>query len=127
MFYVYVCSPDEGLFMARTTDPARPWELFHDADIAQWEDPCPFWDEDGNTYLAHSKLAGGPAVIHKMSADGTKLLDNGVIVYQNKVDEFTNASKNVVIPDWLKCSFFSITEIQKYLSKQIVGDIVKME
>ncbi|TCC88609.1 glycosyl hydrolase 43 family protein [Pedobacter frigiditerrae] len=89
MFYVYVCSPDEGLFMARTADPARPWELFHVADIAQWEDPCPFWDEDGNAYLAHSKLAGGLAVIHKMSTEGTKLLDNGVIVYQNKVENPT--------------------------------------
>lgn len=96
-FYVYVCSPDEGLFMAKTSDPAKPWQMTHVADIAQWEDPCPFWDEDGTAYLAHSKLVGGQVIIHKMTADGTKLLDNGKIVYEN-------ADENPIIEGlkWLK-------------------------
>jgi len=80
-YYVYFCTPDEGLFMAKTSDPAKTWALHHVLHVAQWEDPCPFWDDDGNAYLAHSKLSGGPAIMHRMSPDGTKLLDNGVVVY----------------------------------------------
>ncbi|NWJ51707.1 MAG: glycosyl hydrolase 43 family protein [Bacteroidetes bacterium] len=85
-FYVYFCTPDEGLFMASTTDPAKPWTLTHVLNVAQWEDPCPFWDEDGKAYLIHSKLCGGPAIMHRMSADGTKLLDNGKVVYDNQTE-----------------------------------------
>ena len=83
LYYVYFCTPDEGLFMARTKDPAKPWELIHVTDVAKWEDPCPFWDDDHNAYLVHSKLCGGPAILHRMTADGTKLLDNGRIIYEN--------------------------------------------
>ncbi len=88
-FYVYFCTPDEGLFMASTTDPAKTWTLTHVIDVAQWEDPCPFWDEDGKAYLVHSKLCGGPAIMHRMSADGTKLLDNGKVVYENLTENPT--------------------------------------
>jgi beta-xylosidase len=72
--------------MASTTDPAKPWNLVHVLDVAQWEDPCPFWDDNGNAYLAHSKLGAGPAILHRMSADGTILLDNGKVVYENLIE-----------------------------------------
>jgi beta-xylosidase len=85
LYYVYFCTPDEGLFMARTANPSKKWELVHVQDIAQWEDPCPFWDDDGNAYLVHSKLCGGPAILHRMAEDGTKLLDNGKIIYEDSV------------------------------------------
>ncbi|MDR2914541.1 MAG: glycoside hydrolase 43 family protein [Tannerella sp.] len=83
MFYVYFCTPNDGLFVARATDPLGKWELNHIVDVEKWEDPCPFWDEDGQAWLVHSIHRGGPAIIHKMSWDGLQLLDNGTIVYHN--------------------------------------------
>lgn len=87
MYYVYFCTPQDGLFVARASDPRGKWELTQMVEVAKWEDPCPFWDEDGNAYLAHSIHRGGPAIIHRMSADGLRLLDNGKVVYH---DEETN-------------------------------------
>ena len=81
MYYVYFCTPQDGLFVARTDDPKGKWELTQMVEVAKWEDPCPFWDEDGQAYLAHSIHRGGPAIIHRMSADGLRLLDNGKVVY----------------------------------------------
>ena len=83
MFYVYFCTPHDGLFVARATDPLGKWDLKHIVDVEKWEDPCPFWDEDGQAYLAHSIHRGGPAIIHKMSWDGLQLLDNGKVVYHD--------------------------------------------
>lgn len=83
-YYVYFCTPDEGLFAATTTDPREPWELHHVLNVRQWEDPCPFWDEDGKAWLVRSKLCGGPVYLHRMSDDGLTLLDNGKIVYQDE-------------------------------------------
>ncbi len=80
-FYVYFCTPDEGLVAATTADPREEWELHHVIQAQQWEDPCPFWDEDGQAWLIRSKLCGGPVYLHKMSSDGLKLLDNGTVVY----------------------------------------------
>ena len=80
-FYVYFCTPDEGLFMSSATDPAGPWDPLHCVKaVYHWEDPCPFWDEDGQAYLGHSLHGAGPIIIHKMSADGRALLDEGVTV-----------------------------------------------
>lgn len=86
LFYVYFCTPQEGLFVATAKDPAGKWDLHHIVDVELWEDPCPLWDDDGNAYLVRSKLRGAILYIHKMSNDGKQLLDNGKIVYQN-VDE----------------------------------------
>lgn len=81
-FYVYFCTPDEGLFMTTATNPAGPWEPLHCVKrVEKWEDPCPFWDEDGNAYLGRSRWGAGPIIIHRMSADGRELLDDGVTVY----------------------------------------------
>lgn len=82
-YMVYFCTPKEGLFVAYTDDPYKKWEMKHIVNVAQWEDPCPFWDEDGKAYLIHSKLCGGPAILHRMSDDGMSLLDDGKVVYWN--------------------------------------------
>jgi beta-xylosidase len=83
VFYVYFCTPEDGLFMASTTNPAKPWTLHQVQDVANWEDPCPFWDTDGQAYLLHGKVGAGPAILHKMSADGKRLLDNGKLIYRD--------------------------------------------
>lgn len=92
-FWVYFCTPDEGLFMTTATNPEGLWTpLLQVVNVKGWEDPCPFW-ENGQAYLGHSLVGAGPMVIHKMSADGTKLLDNGNTVYTGPVAEGTKIYK----------------------------------
>jgi beta-xylosidase len=87
-FYLYVCTPHDGLFMWHTKDPAGPWsQMVTVKAIDLWEDPCPFWDDDGHAYLVHGHKGAGPLILHKMSADGTKLLDDGQQIYQGPTAE----------------------------------------
>lgn len=80
-WYVYFCTPSEGLFVATAADPRGPWELHHMVKAAKWEDPCPFVDDDGRRYLVRSNHRGGPMILHRLSDDGLRLLDDGVTVY----------------------------------------------
>jgi beta-xylosidase len=87
-FYIFVCTPQDGLFMWHAKNPAGPWsETVTVKAVPQWEDPCPFWDDDGQAYLIHSYKGAGPLVLHHMSADGTQLLDQGVEIYRGPVAE----------------------------------------
>jgi beta-xylosidase len=87
-FYLFVCTPLEGLFMWHTTDPAGKWsDAVTVKAVSGWEDPCPFWDDDGQAYLVHSLVGAGPLIVHRMAADGTQLLDDGVTVYTGPVAE----------------------------------------
>jgi beta-xylosidase len=87
-FYIYVCTPSDGLFMWHAKNPAGPWsKTVTIRAVSRWEDPCPFWDEDGQAYLIHSKVGAGPLILHRMSPDGTQLLDEGKEVYSGNVAE----------------------------------------
>ncbi len=93
-FWIYFCTPNEGLFMSSATDPASEWTpLLNVKNISGWEDPCPLWDDDGQAYIGRSQLGGGTIILHKMSADGTKLLDDGREVYNGPVAEGTKLFK----------------------------------
>lgn len=93
-YWMFVCTPNDGLFMSTATDPAGPWTPLHCTKKAGgWEDPCPLWDDDGQAYMGRSQLGGGPIYIHKMSADGTRLLDEGRKVYEGPVAEGTKLFK----------------------------------
>lgn len=93
-FWVYFCTPGEGLFMSSSEKPEGPWEpLVLVKGIPGWEDPCPFWDDNGTAYLGHSKVGAGPIIIHKLSTDGKQLLDDGVTVYTGPVAEGTKIHK----------------------------------
>ncbi|MFC0515280.1 glycoside hydrolase 43 family protein [Mucilaginibacter angelicae] len=104
-FYVYFCTPDEGLYMSTATNPAGKWAPLTEVKrTGGWEDPCPFWDTDGQAYLGHSRLGAGPIIIHKMSADGKHLLDSGKTVYEGPVAEGTKIYKRngyyyIIIPE----------------------------
>ncbi len=88
LFYLYVCTPHDGLFRWTARNPAGPWsEMVTIKTVDKWEDPCPFWDDDGQAYLVHSLHGAGPLILHKMSADGRELLDNGVEIYHGPVAE----------------------------------------
>lgn len=93
-FWVFFCTPKEGLFMSNAINPTGPWSPLHLVEkVEKWEDPCPFWDEDGQAYLGRSRHGAGPIIIHKMSADGTRLLDEGTTVYTGPVAEGTKIFK----------------------------------
>jgi hypothetical protein len=69
-------------------DPGGPWSpMITVKAVAGWEDPCPFWDDGGRAYLVHSHKGAGPLVLHRMSTDGTRLLDDGVEIYRGPVAE----------------------------------------
>ncbi len=90
LFYVFFCTPHEGLFMSTATDARGPWAPLHCVkEVEKWEDPCPIWDEDGQAYLGHSVHGAGPIIVHRMSADGKTLLDEGTTVYTGPVAEGT--------------------------------------
>jgi beta-glucosidase len=87
-FYVFVCTPYDGLFVWHATDPRGPWsETVTVKATSGWEDPAPFWDDDGRAYLVHSVLGAGPLILHRMSPDGRTLLDDGVEIYRGPVAE----------------------------------------
>lgn len=87
-FYLFVCTPHDGLFMWHTKNPAGPWsDVVAVKRVDAWEDPCPFWDDDGSAYLVHSRKGAGPLILHRMSADGTQLLDDGKEIYRGPVAE----------------------------------------
>ena len=70
--------------MSATDDPAGPWDpLKQMVSVELWEDPCPIWDEEGNAWLVHSKLCGTSLILHQMSDDGKKLLDNGKVIFDD--------------------------------------------
>jgi len=93
-FWIYFCTYHEGLFMSNTTDPAGPWSpLVCLKATEKWEDPCPFWDDDGQAYLGRSQWRAGPIIVHRMSSDGTALLDTGITVYKGPVAEGTKFFK----------------------------------
>jgi beta-xylosidase len=109
LFYVYFCTPDEGLFMATAKEASGPWSPLHCVrKVEKWEDPCPFWDDDGQAYLGRSQYGAGPIIIHKMTADGRQLLDDGVTVYTGPVAEGTKIMKRngyyyLIIPEGGVC------------------------
>lgn len=94
-FYIYYGDPDFGVYMTKAKDPAGEWSkplLIKEAK--GWIDTCPLWDDDGNAYLVHA-FAGSRAgiksilVVNRMSPDGTRLLDDGVMVFDGHASDPT--------------------------------------
>src|SRR4051812_28756260 len=86
-FFIFYPDPDYGIYMVKAKNPAGPWsEPLLIKEAKGWIDPCPLWDEDGNAYLVNAMAASRSGiksilVVSRMSADGTKLLDDGVMVF----------------------------------------------
>jgi beta-xylosidase len=84
LYYVYFPTPNEGIFVSTAAKITGPWSA--PAVViagAGLEDPCPFWDDDGTAYLIHSMTGAGPLILHRMSADGKHVLDDGKIIVQD--------------------------------------------
>lgn len=86
-FYLYVCAPHDGLMRWTAKNPAGPWTFSNVKFVDRWEDPCPFWDDDGHAYLVRGAVGAGPIILHKMSPDGAQLLDDGVEIYRGPIAE----------------------------------------
>ena len=85
-FYVYWATPGEGIFMSSASNPAGAWTAPVTVLAGPgYEDPCPFWDDDGKAYLVHSKVGAGPIILHAMSTDGKTLLDPGHTIIEDKI------------------------------------------
>ncbi len=91
IFFVFVPLPDEGIFVTAATNPAGPWSPLHCLwEGKGWIDPCPFWDEDGSAYMVHAYANSRSGIKHRidicrMAPDASRLLDEGTLLYQNKL------------------------------------------
>ncbi len=86
-FYIFYPDPEFGIYMVKAKNPAGPWSTPLLIKQARgWIDPCPLWDDDGNAYLVSAMAASRSGiksvlVVSRMSTDGTKLLDDGALVF----------------------------------------------
>jgi len=86
-FYIYYPDPDFGIYLTKAKNITGPWS---DPVLVEAGkgliDPCPLWDDDGQGYLVHA-FAGSRAgiksiiVVKKLNKDGTKVMDEGILVY----------------------------------------------
>jgi beta-xylosidase len=95
-YCIYFGTPDEGIYLTTATDPAGPWAPATLVLASKgWDDPCPFWDDDGQGYLVTSNFSADPANgksynIHmfKLAADGKSLVkDSDRIIHQSRGSE----------------------------------------
>ncbi len=83
-FWVYFTTYNKGgIYVATAKKITGPWnvQLMKDKNGVElfgldWDDNCPFWDEDGKAYM----IASNPGenwfpILFQMSPDGTQLLD----------------------------------------------------
>ena len=86
-YWIFYGDPDQGIFMVKTKDVTAEWDPPILVKKAKgWIDPSPLWDDDGNAYLVHAfakSRAGVNSILHvnRMSPDGTRLLDEGTLVF----------------------------------------------
>lgn len=86
-FYIYWGDPDFGIYMVKTKDPWGAWE----APVLVKEgkgliDPSPLFDDNGEAYLVYAYAGSRAGVksllsVAKMNAEGTKVVDQGVHVF----------------------------------------------
>lgn len=94
-YYIYYPDPDYGIYLVKAKNPAGPWStpimVYPGKGII---DPCPLMDDDGQMYLVHA-FAGSRAgiksiiAVNKLNKEGTKVVDEGVIVYDGHENDPT--------------------------------------
>jgi beta-xylosidase len=95
LFWIFFAMPDEGVYCTTALHPADRWSAPHPVQEAKGLiDPCPLWDDDGNAYLVHAYAASRAGIKHKlrvrpMAADGSKLLGEGHIVFDDPLSHPT--------------------------------------
>jgi beta-xylosidase len=88
-YWIFYPTPDEGIFMVTAEHPTAKWS---EPRLVQEGkgliDPCPLWDDDGNAWLVHAYANSRSGIKHilrvrPMSPDGSKLLGDGEVVFQD--------------------------------------------
>ena len=93
--YIFYPDPDYGIYMVKAKTPAGPWsEPLLIKHVKGWIDPCPLWDDDGKAYLVSAMSASRSAlkstlIVSRMDPDGSRLLDDGVLVYDGHTQDPT--------------------------------------
>jgi len=93
--YIFYPDPDTGIYMVKAKSPAGPWSAPLLIKKAKgWIDPCPLWDTDGKAYLVNAMAASRSGlksvlIVSRMVPDGTRLLDDGVLVYDGHAQDPT--------------------------------------
>jgi beta-xylosidase len=98
-FRVYFGTPDEGYFMTTASNPAGPWEPLHRVlEGAGWDDPCPFWDDDGQGYLVGTSFRDSyKTYLWKLTPDGRDLApESGRVIHQSKAARPTSCTSSTV-------------------------------
>lgn len=86
-YWIFFPTPDEGIYVVTADHPAGKWSEPHLLQAGRGLiDPCPFWDDDGQAYLAHAYAASRAGIKHRlrvcpMAPDGSRLLGEGQIVF----------------------------------------------
>jgi beta-xylosidase len=86
-YYIIYPDPGIGIYMLKARNPAGPWtEPLLIKAAKGWIDPAPFWDDDGKAYLVSAVSRSRSSmkstlVLSRMSPDATRVLDEGVMVY----------------------------------------------
>lgn len=89
-FWIFFPMPDEGIFVTTATDPAGEWSEPHCVVEGKGLiDPCPLWDDDGQAYLIHAYARSRCGIKHRlricpMAPDGSRLLGEGQVIYDNE-------------------------------------------
>ncbi len=86
-YWIFFPMPDEGIYVVTAEHPAGTWSEPHLVQAGKGLiDPCPLWDDDGQAYLVHGYAASRAGIKHRlrvcpMAPDGSRLLDEGKIVF----------------------------------------------
>lgn len=102
-FWIVFPMPDEGLFVTTTEDPAGEWSEPHLLLPGKGLiDPCLFWDDDGETYVAYAYAGSRSGIRNKLhvrpiTADATVVTGEGKIIAE--IDEKLPALEG---PKWHK-------------------------
>lgn len=86
-FFVCFPMPDEGIYMTTAKDPFGEWtKPVNIRPGSGWEDPCPFWDDDGRAYLVSAVVKsriGYNSVLYmtEMRPDGMGLIGDEVKIF----------------------------------------------
>lgn len=90
-FYVFIPLPDEGIYVVETENPYEEWSKMHCLKKVQgWIDPCPFWDDDGKTYMVFAYAYSRSGIKHKLSiceitADAKQILTDPVLIFDGTI------------------------------------------
>ena len=111
-YFIYWGDPDFGIFMVKTKDPAGRWEK--PVCIIKGKgmiDTTPLWDDDGRCYLVNGWAASRAEMksvlsIRELSADGTQVISDPVIVFDGNNENHTVEGPKLYKRDewyWIMC------------------------